>query len=537
MNEACCSLFILNMNAKDKKIKVFSLNYWKQDALSGIVVFLVALPLCLGIAFASGAPLFSGVIAGIVGGIVVASISGSALSVSGPAAGLTAIVINSITQMGSYQAFLLAVVLAGVIQLTLGLLRAGIIGHYFPSSVIKGMLAAIGLTLIFKQIPHALGYDKDSEGDFFFFQLDGENTFSEIINALNHLSLGAIIISSVSLFILIIWERPFLRKYSFFKTIPGALLVVVLGALINELFAKNSPDLVLTNGHLVKLPVANSASEFIGQFTLPDFTAFSNPKLYVVAVTIAIVASIESLLSVEATDKLDPEKRNTPTNRELKAQGIGNIISGFIGGLPVTAVIVRSSANINSGAKTKLSAIIHGCLLLISVILFAKIMNTIPLACLAAVLLMVGYKLAKVSLFKSMFKLGWDQFLPFAVTIVAILLSDLLKGITVGMVVSIFFILRNNYKRPYFFLKSEHHDGDTITLELAEDVTFINKGSITLTLYHLPENSKVIIDGRKSKNIDLDVLEIIHSFHETAHLKNIQVELINIPAFKGTQGH
>jgi MFS superfamily sulfate permease-like transporter len=522
------------MNAKEKKIKAFTLDYWKQDALSGIVVFLVALPLCLGIAFASGAPLFSGIIAGIVGGTVVASISGSALSVSGPAAGLTAIVISSIGQMGSYPAFLLAVVLAGVIQLTLGYLKAGIIGHYFPSSVIKGMLAAIGLTLIFKQIPHALGYDKDAEGDFFFFQMDGENTFSTIMNAINRPTLGAVIISSISLFILIMWDQPFLKKFSFFKTIPGALLVVIMGAVLNGMFG---PDLVLTDGHMVKLPVAETANDFINQFTLPDFTAFSNPKLYLVAATIAIVASIESLLSVEATDKLDPEKRNTPTNRELKAQGFGNVVSGLIGGLPVTAVIVRSSANINSGAKTKLSAIIHGGLLLISVILFAQVMNKIPLACLAAVLLVVGYKLAKISLFKSMFKLGWDQFLPFVVTVVAILFSDLLKGIAVGMAVSIFFILRNNYKRPYFFVKSQHQDGEIITIELSEDVTFLNKGSITLTLYHLPENSKVIIDGRKSKNIDLDVLEIIHTFNETAHLKNIEVQLIQIPAFTGVKGH
>lgn len=525
------------MNAKENKIKAFSFKYWKNDLPSGLVVFLVALPLCLGIALASGAPLFSGIIAGIVGGIVVASASGSALSVSGPAAGLTVIVINAITELGTYETFLLAVVIAGALQLTLGYLKAGIIGHYFPSSVIKGMLAAIGLILIFKQIPHALGYDKDTEGDFYFFQVDGENTFSEVINSLNHLSLGAIIISVTSLLILILWERPFLKKYAFFKTVPGALIAVCLGVFINYLFGQYKPEWVLDNGHLVKLPVANSASEFFNQFTLPDFTALANPKVYLAAFTIAVIASLESLLSVEATDKLDPEKRNTPTNRELKAQGLGNMVSGLIGGLPVTAVIVRSSANINSGAKTKLSAMIHGIFLLSSVIFLANILNRIPLACLAAVLLMVGYKLAKVSLFKSMFKLGWDQFLPFIVTVVMIYLTDLLKGICVGMAVSIFFILRNNYKRPYFFLRSEHHEGEIITIELAEDVTFINKGSVTLTLYHLPENSKVIIDGRKSRSIDLDVLEIIHTFSETAHLKNIQVQLVNIPPFIGMKGH
>jgi MFS superfamily sulfate permease-like transporter len=525
------------MNSKETKIKAFSFNYWKNDLPSGLVVFLVALPLCLGIALASGAPLFSGIIAGIVGGIVVGSVSGSALSVSGPAAGLTVIVLNAIAQLGTYELFLLAVVLAGVIQLILGYLKAGIIGHYFPSSVIKGMLAAIGLILIFKQIPHALGYDKDAEGDLYFFQMDGENTFSEIVNSINHLSLGAIIISAVSMLILFLWDRPFLKKYTFFKIVPGALIVVCLGVFINELFGSYKPEWALKNGHLVTLPVANSASEFFNQFTLPDFSGFLNPEVYMIAFTIAIIASLESLLSVEATDKLDPEKRNTPTNRELKAQGAGNIISGLIGGLPVTAVIVRSSANVNSGGKTKLSAIIHGFLLLLSVIVFAKIMNQIPLACLAAILLSVGYKLAKVSLFKSMYRLGWDQFLPFVITVVTILLSDLLKGICVGMAVSIFFILRNNYKRPYFFIKSEHHEGDIITIELAEDVTFINKGSVTLTLYHIPDNSKVIIDGRKSQNIDLDVLEIIHTFKETAHLKNIDVQLVSIPPFSGIKAH
>jgi MFS superfamily sulfate permease-like transporter len=525
------------MNFKQNKIKAFSFNYWKNDLPAGLVVFLVALPLCLGIALASGAPLFSGIISGIVGGIVVASISGSALSVSGPAAGLTVIVLNAITKLETYETFLLAVMLAGVIQVILGYLRAGIIGHYFPSSVIKGMLAAIGLILIFKQIPHALGYDKDTEGDFYFFQVDGENTFSEILNSINHLSLGAIIISTIALLVLILWEKPFLKKYAFFKNIPGALVVVCLGVSINYVFTIYKPEWALINGHLVKLPIADSAMGFVHQFTLPNFTAFFNPQVYIVAFTIAVIASLESLLSVEAIDKLDPEKRNSPTNRELKAQGIGNIVSGLIGGLPITAVIVRSSANINSGGKTKLSAIIHGVLLLLSVILFARILNQIPLACLAAILLTVGYKLAKVSLFRSMYKLGWDQFLPFIVTVIMILLTDLLKGISIGMAVSVFFILRNNYKRPYFFIKSEHHEGDIITIELAEDVTFINKGSVTLTLHHLPENSKVIIDGRKSQNIDLDVLEIIHTFNETAHLKNIDVQLINIPAFTGIKAH
>lgn len=509
----------------------------KHDLPAGLVVFLVALPLCLGIALASGAPLFSGIITGIVGGIVVALASGSPLSVSGPAAGLTVIVLNSIQQLGSYEVFLTAVVLAGILQVILGYLKAGIIGHYFPSSVIKGMLAAIGLILVFKQIPHALGYDKDSEGDFEFLQVDGQNTFSEILNALNFLHPGAIIISSISLLILILWDKPFLKRYAFFKFVPGALIVVILGIVLNQIFKVSFPKMALANDHLVKLPVANSLQEFVGQFTLPDFASLVNYQVYVVAITIAIVASLESLLSVEAADKLDPYKRNTPTNRELKAQGLGNIVAGMLGGLPLTAVIVRSSANINSGGKTKKSAIIHGLFLLISVVGFANLLNQIPLACLAAVLLIVGYKLAKLSLFKSMYDLGWEQFIPFVVTIIAILFTDLLKGIIIGIAISIFFILRNNYRRAYLLMKEEHQENEKITIQLVEDVTFINKGVITLTLDKLPENSNVVIDGSKSHNIDLDVLEIIHNFKETALLRGISLELRNIPEFKGLAAH
>ncbi|OFY82371.1 MAG: hypothetical protein A3F72_15860 [Bacteroidetes bacterium RIFCSPLOWO2_12_FULL_35_15] len=517
--------------------KGFTFKYFKNDLPAGLVVFLVALPLCLGIALASGAPLFSGIISGIIGGTVVAFASGSQLSVSGPAAGLTVIVLNAITQLGGYEVFLLAVVLAGLIQIALGYLRAGIIAHYFPSSVIKGMLAAIGIILILKQIPHAIGYDKDNIGDFAFMQSDGQNTFSEIFNSINYLHPGAIIIALVSLFILIMWERPFLKKFSFFKIVPGALLVVILGVLLNELFKLFIPGFALSGDKLVQLPVAQSASGFVNQFTLPDFTAFGNYQVYVVAFTIAIIASLETLLSIEATDKLDPYKRNTPTNRELKAQGIGNLLSGLIGGLPLTAVIVRSSANVNAGGKTKLAAIIHGIFLLISVIGLASVLNKIPLSCLAAVLLMVGYKLAKVSLFKSMFKLGWEQFVPFIVTILAIQFSDLLKGIGIGMVVSIFIILRNNYKLAYFFHSDEKSSDDKIIIRLAEDVSFLNKGSIALTLRELPENSSVIIDGTNSHFIDIDVLELIHDFKNTAKLENIKLELINIPAFQGVSGH
>lgn len=522
---------------KIKPVNGLTFNYLKYDLPAGLVVFLVALPLCLGIALASGAPLFSGIISGIVGGIVVGLVSGSQLSVSGPAAGLTVIVLNAIQGIGNYESFLLAVVLAGVIQIILGFLKAGIIGYYFPSSVIKGMLAAIGIILIFKQIPHAVGYDKDSEGDFFFFQPDGENTFSEILKSVNYIHPGAIVISVVSLGLLLLWDLNGLKKYFFFKTVPGALIVVVFGVLMNEVYKLYFPDWYLQGEELVQLPVAASFTDFTGQFTMPDFRAISNYKVYSAAVTIAIIASLESLLSVEAADKLDPYKRNTPANRELMAQGVGNIVSGLIGGIPITAVIVRSSANVTSGAKTKLSAVMHGIFLLVSVVGLASVLNKIPLACLAALLLLIGYKLAKVTLFKTMFKLGWDQFLPFVVTVIAIQFSDLLKGIGVGMAVSIFFILRNNYKSGYFFQKEMHKEGEKIVIQLSEDVTFINKGAIMLTLENLPANSSVIIDGTKSKSIDIDVLEIIHEFKKNAEFKKINLELIQIPEFKGVSGH
>ena len=512
---------------------------FKYDFPAGLVVFLVALPLCLGIALASGAPLFSGIIAGVMGGIVCGIVSGSPLGVSGPAAGLTVIVLSAISSLGSYEVFLVSVVLAGVLQILFGLLKAGIIGYYFPSSVIKGMLAAIGLILILKQIPHALGFDKDLIGDEEFMQSDKRNTFSEIWYALIYHSKGAIIISIVSLAILLLFDRPFMKKIALFRFIPGALIVVIAGILINYLFTLFIPEFALTGEHLVTLPAAQNPNEFLGFFTAPDWSAgLSNPKVYVTAGTIAIVASLETLLCVEATDKLDPEKRNTPTNRELIAQGAGNIASGLIGGLPLTQVIVRSSANINSGGRTKTSAIVHGSLLMLCAIFIPAMLNKIPLACLAAVLLLVGYKLSKVSLYKEMYKIGWEQFLPFLVTIVAILFTDLLKGIGIGMVFAIFYILRRNYRTSYFYHKNEVHIGEPIRIRLSEEVTFLNKASIQLMLDELPENSSVIIDGTNSINIDYDVLEILTNFSlHGAKEKNIELQMINIPEVALSSGH
>jgi len=494
----------------------------KSDFPASIVVFLVAVPLCLGIALASGAPMFSGIIAGIIGGIVVSVFSGSSLGVSGPAAGLAVIVLSAINDLG-FEPFLLAVVIAGIIQVLLGFAKAGIVGYYFPSSVIKGMLSGIGIIIILKQIPHAFGYDVDYEGDLAFLQADGENTFSELVNMLDFISPGAILITSICLSILILWERPFMKKHKIFQLIQGPLVAVIAGIVLNFLF-KGSPSLYLGKEHLVNIPSASNPGEFVGLFTLPDFSQFMNMDIYIVGVTLAIVASLETLLCVEATDKLDPFKRITPTNRELKAQGIGNILSGMIGGLPITQVIVRSSANIQSGGKTKASAFFHGILLLASAVLIPKVLNLIPLASLAAILLMVGYKLAKPSIFKNMYQLGWSLFAPYLITIVAIIFTDLLVGIALGLGSSIMFILYANLKTPYYFDPEKHHDDEKIKIQLSENVSFLNKASILQTLNHLPENSMVEIDASKSRIIDHDVLEVIYDFQENARFKNINLE-------------
>lgn len=412
----------------------------KHDLPASIVVFFVAVPLCLGIALASGAPLFSGIIAGIVGGIVVGPASGSPLGVSGPAAGLAVIVLTSIASLGgSWEAFLTAVVLAGIIQLIMGYAKAGFIAYFFPSSVIKGMLTGIGLLIILKQIPHALGWDKDFEGDVSFFQADGENTFSGIINAFQFFTSGAVLIAGISLAILILWETVLTKKHKIFGMINGPLVVVIVGILMNYLYQNGILNFTLAADQVVSIPVPENLAGFLSEFRSPDFSILSNLEVYKVAIVLAIVASLETLLCVEATDKLDPYKRITPTNRELKAQGLGNVVSGLIGGLPITQVIVRSSANISFGGKTKMSAILHGFFLLISAVTIADVLNMIPLASLATILLLVGYKLAKPSLFKEMYKLGWEQFIPFTATVVAILTTDLLRGIIVGLLVGIFF--------------------------------------------------------------------------------------------------
>lgn len=503
------------------------LPYLRGDISAALVVFLVALPLCLGIALASGAPLLSGIIAGVVGALVIAPLSGSQLSVSGPAAGLTVIILTAIQTLGSFEALLAAVVVAGILQVVFGYLKAGIIGYYFPSSVIKGMLAAIGVILILKQIPHALGYDVVAMGDEAFDQPDKHNTFTELIYAVRYSSPGAIVISIGALALMLLWEWKALKRFAVFRFVPGALVAVIFGAALNTYFIQQMPEWAMGASHRVNLPalMGASANEI---FTLPDFSILQNYQGWIVAVTIAIVASLESLLSVEAADKIDPWKRNTPTNRELKAQGVGNIVSGLIGGLPMTAVIVRSSANVNAGARTKLSAMLHGVYLLGFVVLIPNLLNQIPLAALAMVLIFVGYKLAKVQLFKSMYKLGWDQFLPFIATIIAVVLTDLLKGIAVGLFFAAFYILKNNFRNAYFAKKSEGTDGHHFTITLAEEVSFLNKGSILKMLDDIPNNSSVLIDGTQSAYIDYDVLELVSNFIETSGRRNITVEVRGI---------
>ena len=501
-------------------------SYLKNDLPASVVVFFVALPLCLGIALASGAPLISGLIAGVVGGIVVGSLSGSQVGVTGPAAGLAAIVLVAITDLGGFDNFLMAVILAGFIQLILGVLKAGVIGYYFPSSVIKGMLTGIGLIIILKQIPHFFGYDADPEGDFAFFQVDGENTFSAIFTTFENISPGATLIASIAMVILLLWEIVLVKRAKIFQLIQGPLVAVVLGILY-FVVTRSNETLGISADHLVNVPVASDFSAFVGQITLPNYSAITNPQVWIVALVVAVVASLETLLCIEATDKMDAQKRVTPTNRELLAQGTGNVISGFIGGLPVTQVIVRSSANIQSGARTKLSAIVHGILLLFFVMLVPGLLNMIPLSVLAAILFVVGYKLAKPALFKDMYELGVEQFLPFIVTVLGIVFTDLLLGIAMGLAVSVVVILFNNYRNSHFLHREPEDQGSSnVKMTLAEEVTFFNKAAILVELDNLPENTNLELDVRKTRYLDHDIIEILDDFAEKAKLRNINIKII-----------
>jgi MFS superfamily sulfate permease-like transporter len=491
-----------------------------SDLPASIVVLLVALPLCLGIALGSQAPLFSGIIAGIVGGIVIGILSGSHLSVSGPAAGLTVIVATGILKLPAYEAFLLSVVIAGFLQILLGFLKAGVIGDYVPNSVIKGMLAAIGIILILKQFPHLVGYDKDYVGDESFSSGD-ENTFTGLFNAFNYFSQGALVIGGISMIILIFWEQGIMKKQKLLKYLPGPLVVVIVGVLINEWLKQTYPAIALGNDHLVTLPVASSANELWSFVRFPDLHHINNPVVWSTAVTLAVVASLETLLGIEAIDKLDIYKRVTPTNRELRAQGVGNVVSGMLGGLPLTSVIVRSSANFSAGAKSKMSTIYHGILLFLCVAFIPGLLNMIPLSALAAILIFTGYKLAKISLIREFYNKGWDQFVPFVVTIIAILLTDLLVGIVIGIIVGLSFMVRSNFRSTVLVVNDENR----YLVRLRKDVSFLNKPIIKRILEEVPDGSYLVIDATRADFIDKDVIDVVNEFLQHAHLKNIRVEV------------
>lgn len=509
----------------------------KTDIPSGLVVFLVALPLCLGIALASGAPFFSGLISGIVGGIVIGALSNSQLSVSGPAAGLAALVLGAITAIGDFRLFLCAVLIAGILQILMGIAKLGGIANYIPSSVIKGMLTSIGILIIAKQIPHAFGYDKDDKGNLTELFPYGSENMHELLQPLHHIEVGVTLICIISIIIMVLWEKPFIKRRMPF--VPGALVAVIVAVIINQVWVSTGSKLAIENEHLVQIKVASSPAEFLGFFTLPDFSGFLNSKIIVYGVAIAIIASLETLLSIEAIDNLDPQRRVTNTNRELFAQGIGNSVAGLIGGLPITSVIVRSSANVNSGAKSKASAIIHGLLLLISIIAIPALLNKIPLSALAAILLLTGYKLAKPAVFTQTVKNGKYQFVPFFVTVAVIIAIDLFgvlpavsgKGLLIGVIAGIVAasggILYGNLKNSYFFHKEKHHQGDIIRIHLSEEVSFLNKAAIRETLDKLPESSTVVIDATNTSYIDFDVLELIKEFRDIkAPIKNITCKLV-----------
>jgi MFS superfamily sulfate permease-like transporter len=515
--------------------------YLKSDLPSGLVVFLVALPLCIAIAVASGATPFSGLIAGIIGGLVVGSLSNSPLSVSGPAAGLATLVSGAIIALGgleSYGLFLCAVVLAGLIQIVLGVLNLGGIANYIPSSVIKGLLTSIGILIIAKQIPHIFGRDKDESGHLIDIIPFTGGDWHELLIPLQKIEVGVVIISLLSILIMVLWDKSPLKKK--LPYVPSALVAVVLAVILNQVWIAAASSLqVVEESHLIKLPIAQNVGEFIGFFTLPDLKGFTNGTVIMYGFIIAIIASLETLLSIEAIDNLDPERRVTNTNRELMAQGVGNTVSGLIGGLPITSVIVRSSANVNAGAKTKLSAIFHSVLLLVTVILIPGILNMIPKGALAAILILTGWKLANPAVFKGFWKAGKYQFIPFIVTVVVIIAVDLFaiipalsgKGLIIGVLAGIVAatgaILHGNLKNSYFFHSEKHHEGDTVTIKLSEEVSFLNKAAIRQTLDHMPENTSVVIDASNTRYIDYDVLGLIKEFKDIkVPLKNIKLELI-----------
>jgi carbonic anhydrase/SulP family sulfate permease len=499
-----------------------------RDLAAGLVVFLVALPLCLGVALASNAPLFSGVVAGIIGGIVVGMLSGSRSSVSGPAAGLTAVVAAQIVSLGSFETFLMALVIAGTIQIGLGIVRAGALAGFFPTSVIKGLLAAIGVILILKQIPHVFGHDPDPEGDMAFLQADHESSFTELARLLGDIHAGATVIGLASIALLVLWDRWKPLKKS---GIPAPLVVVLMGVGASLLFQRLGGRWIIGTSHLVQVPMAESLTGYLRFLQHPDFSQWANPAVYMAALTIAAVASLETLLNLEAVDKIDPQQRVSPPSRELLAQGVGNILSGLVGGLPVTSVIVRSSVNLNAGGRSKLSTVFHGTLLLVSVLFLGSWLNRIPLSCLAAILLVTGIKLASPALVKQMWSQGRYQFIPFALTVVSIVMTDLLIGVLIGLAMSITFILNSNVRRPIRRVIEKHLGGEVVHIELASQVSFFNRAALIRAFDEVPAGGHLLLDAHNTDYIDPDVLHLIRDFkEETAPARGVEVSLLGFRA-------
>ena len=505
---------------------------WRDDVPAGVVVFLVALPLCLGIAVASGAPLISGIIAGVVGGLVVGALSGSPVMVSGPAAGLTPVVLLGIQQVGGFERLLPAVVLAGILQLLLSGVRAGDVAYYVPSSVLKGMLAGIGLTLILKQLPHALGYDGDYEGDMSFVESSGSTTIGSLADALQQIQPGAVMAALLGVGVMLWWPRsPFARV----KLLPAPMVAVGVGVALNEALRIALPDLAIRGTHLVSLP-AISNGDWLRQLALPDWSALSSPTVWELALIIGLVASLESLLSLEATNKLDPQRRDAPVNRELFAQGVGNVLAGLLGGLPITGVIIRSSTNVDAGAQSRLSAMVHAVLMLLAVLTLGVLLNRTPLAAIASVLLVTGFRLTAPALWRTAWRLGYSHFIPFGITVLAIVFTDVLRGIGVGLVIGLAFIIVEHLRSPVLSRLSP--PGAVLTrYGLPEQVTFLSKASIARALNALPAGTRVEIDGRRTTRFDYDALEVLLLFRETAKARNIDYRLVGVPEAELTPAH
>lgn len=504
------------------KIPALQFKYIGEDFLAGISVFLVTIPLCLGIALASGAPLFAGVLSGIIGGIVVGYWSGSEVTVSGPAAGLTVIVLQGIQSLG-YPSFLVAVILAGIIQFVLGWLKAGRLSGFFPNSTIRGMIVAIGIVIVLKQIPHALGLDSDYEGEFEFSQsADGENTFTEIVAAFSNINPGAFVISSVCILFLIFWDKLASGKQVFFKYFPSALVVIFLGVGLNELFKVVQPDWYLGNSpqHMVSFPSFKNWDLIMEAFTFPDFSALTSSGVYISGISIALVASLESLITLEAADRLDPARRYSSPNQELRAQGISNVLCGLLGAIPITAVVIRTSTNVYSGAKTRLATIFHGLLLLLSVVAAGSLLKHIPLACLAALLIVVGSRLIDVKVFKKIYEEGKDQFIPFIITIATIIFTDLLIGILVGLIVGVNYVLYFNFHSAIKAVR----DGKNVLVVFSKDVSFLNKSNLKKILVDIKEGDSVLFDGARAQFIDQDIFTTLQEFKDDADTRNIEVE-------------